>query len=48
MDIKDIVREKLLVDMISERDQMIINLFQENQRLQQEIERLKNLNKDAK
>lgn len=33
MTIQEIVREKVLVEIISERDAMILNLIQENEKL---------------
>ena len=41
MDIKELVREKVLVEIIAERDSMILNQHQEIEALSKEIERLK-------
>lgn len=40
MDIKDIAREKILVEMLTERDQMILNLFQELQELKRQLKEM--------
>lgn len=41
MELNEIVKEKILVDIISERDQIIINLCNEIKRLQEEIDKLR-------
>ena len=40
MDLKDIQREQFYVNVISERDQMIIQLVQENQMLKESARKL--------
>ncbi len=40
MDIKDLAREKILVEMLAERDQIILNLFQEVQELKKQLKEM--------
>lgn len=47
MDIKEIIREKILVEMLAERDQMIVELFNEIQKLRAEIEKMNKAKKEA-
>ena len=47
MDIKDIAREKILVEMLAERDQMIFNLFQEVQELKRQLKEMESKKQNA-
>ncbi len=47
MDIKDIAREKILVEMLAERDQMILNLFQEVQELKRQLKEMESKKQNA-
>ena len=41
MELKDLNREKMFCEIIYERDQIIQGLFEENQKLKTELERLR-------
>lgn len=47
MELRDLMREKILTEIIAERDGFLIQLCQENEQLKEEVSALKERNKDS-